>query len=116
MSPAEGPGPGLPTEFAEEVLDLVATIPEGMVLTYGDVADLVGRGGPRGVGSVMARFGGDVPWWRVLRAGGLPPPGLEDRALQHYRAEGTPLVGGALTGRRVDLDRARWEGPGVADA
>jgi len=110
---AEGSGRGLPTDFAEEVLDLVAEIPPGLVLTYADVAEIVGRGGPRGVGNVMARFGGDVPWWRVLRSGGLPPRGLEDRAIAHYRQEGTPLVGGPLTGRRVDLARARWAGPGA---
>jgi alkylated DNA nucleotide flippase Atl1 len=108
---ADGPGPGLPTDFAEEVLDLVAEIPTGRVLTYADVADIIGRGGPRGVGTVMARFGADVPWWRVLRAGGLPPAGLAERAIAHYREEGTPLVGGPLTGRRVDLGRARWDGP-----
>ena len=102
---------GLPTEFAEAVLDLVAQIPPARVLTYGDVAELVGRGGPRGVGTVMSRFGGGVPWWRVIRAGGLPPPGLEDRALAHYREEGTALVGGPLAGRRVDLRLARWDGP-----
>lgn len=97
---------GVPSELAEDVLDLVARIPAGRVLTYGDVAELVGRGGPRGVGSVMARYGGgDLPWWRVLRAGGLPPVGLEDRALREYRREGTPL---RSAGDRVDLARARW--------
>ncbi len=108
---ARGEVPGLPTEFAEDVLDLVAQIPPGMALTYGDVAEIVGRGGPRGVGTVMARFGGDSPWWRVIRSGGLPPQGLEERALAHYREEGTPMVRSVLDGRRVDLARARWPGP-----
>ncbi len=103
---------GLPSEFAEEVLDVVDQIPEGMVMTYGDIAELLGRGGARGVGNVMARFGSDVPWWRVLRAGGFFPQGKEDEALAHYREEGTPLVRGQLHGRRVDLGVARWDGPG----
>jgi hypothetical protein len=47
----------------------------------------------------------------VLRAGGYFPQGLEDEALAHYRAEGTPLVRGHVDGRRVDLARARWGGP-----
>jgi alkylated DNA nucleotide flippase Atl1 len=99
---------GLPSEFADDVLEVVDQIPEGMVMTYGDVAELLGRGGPRGVGTVMARYGSDVPWWRVIRAGGHFPQGLEDEALAHYREEGTPLVRGQLVGRRVDLARARW--------
>jgi alkylated DNA nucleotide flippase Atl1 len=96
-----------PGELAEAVLDVVATSPPGRVLTYGDVAELVGRGGPRGVGSVLAAFGSDVPWWRVLRAGGLPPQGHEAEALRRYRAERTPL---RPDGTRVDLGRARWDG------
>ena len=99
---------GLPSEFADDVLDVVDQIPEGRVMTYGDIAELLGRGGPRGVGTVMARYGSHVPWWRVIRAGGYFPQGLEDEALGHYREEGTPLVRGQLEGRRVDLARARW--------
>jgi alkylated DNA nucleotide flippase Atl1 len=102
---------GLPTPFAEDVLDLVVQIPEGRVAAYGEIADLLGSGGARAVGTVMARYGADVPWWRVVRADGRPAQGHEDRALEHYRSEGTPLVGSVLTGRRVDMSRARWAGP-----
>ncbi len=102
-------GFGQPSEFADDVLEVVDQIPEGMVMTYGDIAELLGRGGARGVGSVMARYGSDVPWWRVLRSGGYFPQGLEDEALGHYRAEGTPLVRGQVDGRRVDLSVARWK-------
>lgn len=101
---------GLPDDFADDVLDLVEQIPPGKVATYGDLAEILGRGGPRNVGSVMARYGSDVPWWRVIRAGGHPPQGLEDEAVARWREESTPLVGGPL-GRRVDMARARWEGP-----
>ena len=34
---------GLPSEFADDVRDLVDQIPEGKVATYGDVAELVGN-------------------------------------------------------------------------
>ncbi|NNM45856.1 MGMT family protein [Knoellia koreensis] len=101
---------GLPDEFADDVLDLVDQVPEGMVVTYGDLAEMLGRGGPRSVGRVMSHYGSDVPWWRVIRAGGYPPQGLEDEAVARWREEATPLVGGAL-GRRVDLELARWQGP-----
>ena len=70
---------GAPSEFADDVLEVVDTIPEGMVMTYGDIAELLGRGGARGVGNVMARYGSDVPWWRVIRVGWLLPAGARGR-------------------------------------
>ncbi|GLY28486.1 hypothetical protein Kisp02_18510 [Kineosporia sp. NBRC 101731] len=91
--------------FVADVLDVVNAIPPGQVLTYGDVAALIGRGGPRQVGKVMSQWGSLAPWWRVLRAGGMPPSGHEARALAQYRSEGTPMRPG---GDRVDMRRARW--------
>jgi alkylated DNA nucleotide flippase Atl1 len=91
--------------YVGDVLELVGAIPAGRVLTYGDVARVVGRGGPRQVGQVMSRWGASVPWWRVLRADGRPAAGHEQRALAHYAAEHTPL---RPDGERVDLRRARW--------
>ncbi|GAA2436044.1 MGMT family protein [Streptomyces glaucus] len=101
-------------EYAERVLDLTERIPPGRVMTYGDVAEWLGEGGPRQVGRVMALYGGAVPWWRVVRADGVLLPGHEREALGRYRAEGTPLkeAGRAAEGRlpRLDLRRARWDG------
>ncbi len=96
-----------PTPYVERVLDLVERIPPGRVMSYGDVAEYLGAGGPRQVGRVMARYGGGVPWWRVIRADGSPPPGHEREALRRYRAEGTPL---RPSGDRVDMRLARWDG------
>ncbi|MEY9840464.1 MGMT family protein [Streptacidiphilus sp. EB103A] len=107
--------------FAERVLELTERIPAGQVLTYGDVAEYLDEGGPRQVGRVMALYGAAVPWWRVVRADGALLPGHELRALEQYRAEGTPLrsVRGRGPARgsaaaedlpRVDLARARWDG------
>jgi len=93
-------------DFIDHVLDVVHAIPPGRVMTYGDVAATLGSAGARAVGQVMARYGSEAPWWRVIRAGGLPPRGLEDRALVHYRAEKTPLRG-PRTNYRVELARAR---------
>ena len=53
------------TDFAARVLDVVEAIPPGQVMSYGDIAELLGRGGPRQVGRVMSTSGGGVPWWRV---------------------------------------------------
>jgi alkylated DNA nucleotide flippase Atl1 len=96
-------------DFAEAVLDVVAGIPEGQAMAYGDVAAAIGSRAPRAVGAVMAYYGGDVPWWRVVRASGHPAVGHERRALEHYRAEGTPLLWSAdRSSFRVDLGRARY--------
>lgn len=103
-------------EYAERVLDVAELIPPGRVMTYGDVAEWLGEGGPRQVGRVMALYGGAVPWWRVVRADGVLLPGHEPRALGHYRAEGTPLkeASRAAEGHvpRLDMRRARWDGGG----
>ena len=90
--------------YVEQVLRLVEAVPPGHVTTYGDLAEMVGRGGPRQVGAVLARHGGGVPWWRVIRADGRPADGLAERALARLGAEGVPF-----RGDRVDLATARWQ-------
>ncbi len=94
-------------DYVEQILAAVESIPPGRVCAYSDLAELVGRGGPRQVGQVMARYGAAVPWWRVVRADGRPARGLEQEALARLRTDGTPL-----RGDRVDLVRARFLFPG----
>ncbi|QAY73244.1 DNA-binding protein [Agromyces protaetiae] len=95
--------------FVEAVLAVVADIPPGRVATYGDVATLLGSRGARAVGQTMARYGADVPWWRVVRAGGRPPAGHAERARAHYEREGTPLLAADNDdGYRIDLAACRW--------
>lgn len=77
-------------------------------MTYGDVAATLGSRAARAVGQVMSRYGSNVPWWRVVRAGGHPPICHENRALEHYRAEQTPLINRADAAYRVDYSTARW--------
>jgi len=104
-------------EFASRVLDLVESIPAGTVMSYGDIAEYLGTGGPRQVGRVMALWGGAVPWWRVVAASGTLLAGHERKALARYRAEGTPLrrrSGGDLP--RIDMRQARWHGGPAAAA
>ena len=94
------------TVFAKSVLDAVDRIPPGRVLAYGDVAELVDRPGTaRAVGAVMARYGGEVPWHRVLHADGSCAAHQSRRQLALLRAEGVPI-----RGERVDMRRARWDG------
>ncbi|MCX4864642.1 MGMT family protein [Streptomyces sp. NBC_00257] len=101
-------------EYAERVLDVAELIPPGRVMTYGDVAEWLGEGGPRQVGRVMSLYGAAVPWWRVVRADGALLPGHELRALDRYREEGTPLREASRVAEghlpRLDMKRARWDG------
>jgi alkylated DNA nucleotide flippase Atl1 len=94
-----------PTPYAVAVLDLVARIPAGKVMTYGDVAEYLGSGSPRTVGMVMAKHGHEVPWQRVVQASGRPAEPLVEQALAQLRAEGCPV-----RGRKVVLSEARWDG------
>jgi methylated-DNA-protein-cysteine methyltransferase-like protein len=90
---------------------LVARVPRGKVVTYGQVAVLLGAPrAARQVGSAMKRCPPGVPWHRVLNARG----GISRR----------PNLGAMLTQRvlleqegirfrrgRADLERDRWAGP-----
>ena len=98
-------------EYAQRVLEVVAQIPPGRVVAYGDIARALGEGGARNVGTVMSRYGSDVPWWRVIRADGRPPQGHDAITIEHWRAEGTPMVRGLVDGGRADMARARWSIP-----
>ncbi len=92
--------------YVEAVLRAVESIPEGQAASYGDLAEFVGRGGPRQVGAVMSHYGSTVCWWRVVRADGRPARGHEVEALRRLQAEGAPL-----RNDRVVLRRCRWTGP-----
>lgn len=94
-----------PTPYAVSVLDLVARIPAGCVMTYGDVAEYLGSGSPRTVGMVMAKHGHEVPWQRVVQASGRPAEPLLEEALRLLREEGCPV-----RGERVVLNACRWDG------
>ena len=100
---------GKPSAYAAEVLAIVQQIPRGKVLTYGDIAELIGRGSGRVVGAAMSRHGYEVAWQRVVLSSGHPNPAGPVEALRLLRQDGTPLAPG---GERVDLKVARWRGPG----
>ena len=87
------------------VLDAVAQIPPGKVMSYGDVAEYVGQGSARTVGRVMAMHGSEVPWQRVVQASGRPAEPLVAEALEILRKEGC-----SVRGERVVMAEARWDG------
>lgn len=90
-----------PTAYAVAVLEVVATIPRGKVMTYGDVAEYLGRGTARTVGMVMSKHGREVPWQRVVQASGRP----FDGGLPLLVKEGCPV-----RGEKVVLSQCRWDG------
>ncbi|MFZ6047848.1 MGMT family protein [Pseudomonas sp. CR3202] len=85
-------------------------VPEGKVVTYGQLADLAGLGrAARWVGRTLSQLpaGTQLPWHRVLGAGGHfslapgTPSGNEQRA--RLRAEGVTILND-----RVDMRRHGW--------
>jgi alkylated DNA nucleotide flippase Atl1 len=95
-------------DFVDSVLEIVNAIPAGKAMTYGEVAAALGSRGARAVGQIMSRYGSELPWWRVVRAGGHPPRGHETRALEQYLAEDMPLIQ-TTSGYRIDMKRATFD-------
>jgi alkylated DNA nucleotide flippase Atl1 len=82
---------------ADRVLARIRAIPEGFVMTYGDVSP----GAPRFAGTVLSACDDpSVPWWRVVRADGSLAKGGRQRA--RLEAEGVPF-----RGERVEMRIAR---------
>lgn len=71
----------------ELVLRAVEQIPPGTVAAYGDIAEVVGTSARR-VGTIMARHGGEVSWWRVTNRDGALPAHLLPLARKQWGREG----------------------------
>jgi methylated-DNA-protein-cysteine methyltransferase-like protein len=85
-------------ESLDRIRDVVATIPAGSVLAYGEVAARAGLPGrARLVGRILAEDGHDLPWHRVLRADGTPAPHLAAEQLARLRTEGVLAEGGRIS-------------------
>jgi methylated-DNA-protein-cysteine methyltransferase related protein len=87
---------GMDDEAIERVREVVAAIPPGRVLAYGDVAARAGLRSPRLVGRIMAEDGADLPWHRVLRADGTPAPHIACEQLARLCAEGVLVSDGRI--------------------
>ena len=58
-------------QYRERVYEIVRSIPRGRVMTYGQIAEILGEGyTARTVGFVMHASGDSVPWHRVINAQG----------------------------------------------
>jgi len=106
-------------QFYEDVYALVRQVPPGKVVTYGQVAALLGNPrASRAVGYAL-RFlpaGTDVPWHRVINHRGQislrTPP--ESPLVQRLLLEEEGVVFDAEG--RVDLEIYRWQGATAATA
>jgi methylated-DNA-protein-cysteine methyltransferase-like protein len=85
------------TPFEDAVRKVVAALRPGDVVTYGEVAEEAGYpGAARAVGNVLARDGGDLPWWRVVAAGGRLATHKVHRQAGLLAAEGVRVVDGRI--------------------
>jgi methylated-DNA-protein-cysteine methyltransferase-like protein len=96
--------------YRARVYELVRRIPQGRVMTYGQIAEILGEGyTPRTVGFVMHSADEETtPWHRVINAQGgcstgriVLPPDKQQRMLE---SEGIKFDERA----RCDLKRYRW--------
>ncbi|WP_082586657.1 MULTISPECIES: MGMT family protein [unclassified Microbacterium] len=87
----------------DDVRIVVDAVPAGEVVTYGEVAALVGIG-PQQAGGIVGRLDEDSPWWRVLYSDGTPASCHRGTAPVLLRNEKTPMRDG-----RVDIGRVRGQ-------
>lgn len=103
----------LKTALFDVIFNVVRSIPEGNVATYGQIAAVVGRCSPLMVGFAMAAlpYDSDVPWHRVVnRQGRISPRSEGDgETIQRLLLE-SEGVRFDKTGR-IDLTLVGWEFP-----
>jgi methylated-DNA-protein-cysteine methyltransferase related protein len=99
-----------------DIVSVLVSLDPGEVTTYGDVADVAGHPGrARLVGRILAMGGSgdvpDLPWWRVVNAGGRLVPGHEHEQAVLLRGEGVDVRAGrvvrAPVGRFAELRSRR---------
>lgn len=86
------------SEFEKAVLEVVAGLQPGDVVTYGEVAAEAGYpGAARAVGSVLRNSEG-LPWWRVVGSGGRIRTPDPTRQIALLTDEGVLVVGNRVVG------------------
>lgn len=92
-------GERLPDQFRERVLEALASVGRGQVVSYGDLAEQAGYpGAARGVGAVLAgsRPEDGLCWWRVVYSDGRLAPGHEARQARLLASEGVDVSSGMV--------------------
>lgn len=95
--------------YRERVFEIVRRIPPGRVMTYGQLAELLGEGyTARTIGFVMHTADDGDPWHRVINAQGACSTGKvllpQDKQQRMLEAEGIDFNERG----RCDLARHRW--------
>lgn len=67
---APWPDDHVPTEFQRAVVTALRDLPPGELVTYGELAEEVGRPGAGQAVANVLRRAPDVPWWRVVPSDG----------------------------------------------
>ncbi|MEO8266429.1 MAG: MGMT family protein [Ilumatobacteraceae bacterium] len=84
-------------ERDRRILDVIRSLREGEVVTYGGIAEDAGYPKmSRLVGRILATTEEDVPWWRVVNSVGRLVPGHEREQSAQLRAEGVKVTKGRV--------------------
>lgn len=100
--------------YRERVYDIVRQIPSGRVMTYGQIAEILGEGyTPRTVGFVMHAAYEGVPWQRVINSQGACSTGNltlpENKQQLILESEGIVFDEKG----RCNLKRYKWQPEGL---
>lgn len=92
--------------FYQQVYDIVAQVPPGKVVSYGQIARMLGRPrAAREVGRAMRLCPEGLPWQRVvMKDGSIAGGGLPQMRQAMLEAEGV----GFLPDGRVNMNHSRW--------
>lgn len=102
--------------FDEAVWQIVANIPVGQVMAYGEIAKAAGfPRHSRMVGKAMGRSKVKLPWHRVIRSDGSLAFAVESQEYEMQKArllgEGTLVLNGKVSAAKTepdDLDALIW--------
>ena len=84
-------------ERDQRIIDVIRSLGEGEVVTYGDIAADAGYPkASRLVGRILATSESDLPWWRVVSSTGRLVPGHEVEQAELLRAEGATVGKGRV--------------------
>jgi methylated-DNA-protein-cysteine methyltransferase-like protein len=97
-------------ERDQRILDVIRSIGEGEVVTYGDIAEDAGYPKQsRLVGRLLSTNDDpDLPWWRVVNSVGRLVPGNEREQAARLRGEGVKVRDGKVRQAPIGRFGARF--------